>query len=335
MLTKVENYKKKVGKKTMSIWLIAAIGGFLATQFVNPVLIYRFFEESVLCIKKRVKGTKRKFDVGINKPLKFLSQQVLCGGFTFIFLILWQIIALPDRTILQILSTVWISGVVHVIYAFYLEVCYRSPFKRIWRNHSYGFETCIEWSAGILGAILILISLGLELHKPVYNFTNPKETTITIMEEEKVPTLNVDLAETIEKVTALQGYSYRTPIKRGDKIIIPMDRDNSASIVGYAVIENDELKFVEKELKYTPYQVNEREVTWVARKVLPDKIFFSSWSFQLSDTGDVYFVRVYGDYACLRAGRNIEGIVAVNASTGEITTYSLDEIPSWVDGISE
>ena len=50
MLTRVKIYKKKVGK-TMSIWLIAAIGGLLATQFVNPVLIYRFFEEIVLYIK--------------------------------------------------------------------------------------------------------------------------------------------------------------------------------------------------------------------------------------------------------------------------------------------
>lgn len=318
----------------MSIWLIAAIGGLLATQFVNPVLIYRFFEEIVLYIKNRRGGVSRNFNLGIREPGRFLWHQILFGGAVFVIIAIYNIIALPDRTGLQILSTIWIPGIAHAIYA--IKFLEESPYDdRNWENHDNDFESMALMHSLFGGVALILISIALLVHQPIYEFTHPKETTITIMEEEEVPTLTVDLAETIEKVTALEGYTYRTPIKRGDKIIIPMDRDDSASIVGYALIENDELKFVDKELKYTPYQFDEREVTWVTRKVLPDKVFFSDWSFQLSDTKDVYFVRVYGEYACLRAGRNIEGIVSVNATTGEVTTYSLDEIPSWVDGISE
>lgn len=333
MLTKVENYKKKVGK-TMSIWLIAAIGGLLATQFVNPVLIYRFFEEIVICIKKKVRGRKSNFDIGIKEPGRFLWHQILFGGTVFVIIALYNIFFYPDRTGLQILSTIWIPGIAHIICA--IKYCNESPYDDwIWENHDTNFESEAVVSSFFGGVVLVIISVALFLHQPIYEFIKPADTTITIMEEEEVPTLTVDLAETIEKITILEGYNYKKPIKRGDKIIIPMDRNYESSIVGYALIENDELKFVDKELKYTPYQFDEREVTWVTRKVLPDKIFFSSWSFQLSDTGDVYFVRVYGEHACLRAGRNIEGIVAVNATTGEVTTYSLDEIPSWVDGISE
>lgn len=329
----------------MSIWLIAAIGALLATQFVNPVLIYRFFEEIILCIKdktkrsknknpKEDKSEKRSFDMGIEYPLAFFMQQLLCGGIAFIMLIIWQFLAFPDRTVLQILSTIWIPGVIHLIYSLYLMDS-GGPFGYRWEGHKSDFEAANTMSNFYVGIIFALISLFLLIHNTIYEFTNPIETTITIMEEEKVPTLDVDLAETIDKIEALEGYNYKKPVKRGNKIIIPMERADDVSIVGYALIENGDLKIVEKELKYTPDQSNNRDVTWVARKVWPDKVFFSDWSFQLSDTGDVYFVRFYGEYACLRAGRDIEGIVSVNATTGEVTTYSLDEIPAWVDGVSE
>ena len=93
----------------MSIWLIAAIGGLLATQFVNPVLIYRFFEEIVICIKKKVRGRKSNFDIGIKEPGRFLWHQILFGGTVFVIIALYNIFFYPDRTGLQILSTICMS----------------------------------------------------------------------------------------------------------------------------------------------------------------------------------------------------------------------------------
>ena len=210
----------------MSIWLIAAIGALLATQFVNPVLIYRFFEELILCIKDKTKrtknknpeedkGVKRSFDMGIEYPLTFFMQQLLCGGIAFIMLIIWQFLEFPDRTVLQILSTIWVPGVIHLIYSLYLMES-GGPFGYRWKGHKLNFEEANTLSNFCVGIIFALVSLFLLIHNPIYEFINPIETTITIIEEEKVPTLDVNLAETIDKIEALEGYDYKTPVKRGN-----------------------------------------------------------------------------------------------------------------------
>ena len=81
--------------------------------------------------------------------------------------------------------------------------------------------------------------------------------------------------------------------------------------------------------------ISKRYSVSLAWRYVPSAVFFGNVSFQIEpETGDIYFAQFYGDYACLRAGRKVEGVILVNASTGKCETHLLNDIPNWVTGVS-
>ena len=63
----------------------------------------------------------------------------------------------------------------------------------------------------------------------------------------------------------------------------------------------------------------------------PTKMF-ENLSFEVDDEGMPYWVMSYYNYTFgLFGGKDIEGIILVNAITGEMNDYLLGEVPQWID----
>lgn len=189
----------------------------------------------------------------------------------------------------------------------------------------------------IIMMAFFIISLGIGIHKGVYNYLYPYEH-ITFMEDnyEEYPT--VDEETLLDKANLASGSSIQDPIYRNGNWIYPVVNDSSyVTSSGYLVVDSSGrlITFVKKDISYSPWIISCNHVNLVARRNLPAAVLFGDATFQIEpETGDIYFCKFYGEYACFRAGRNIKGAMLINATTGECTSYSMNEIPSWVTGIS-
>ncbi len=319
----------------MSIWVMVFIAGLLCTQITNPFFWFRF-----------ARGTKeyfqdmRKFRSNHGKGIKPKYRQYLAYGeigsitmaivgniicFVVGSIILWALyyFTTSDRTFSMILASGWFIAILNCI-STYLTFADARAFKTV--------EYLQAWALSIA---MVLISLVLLIHGGLYDFHKHKDAN-TFLHETEVPVISMDVSNTLKNTVLIQGYSLHSAINRNGKIIFPLSRNNNISIVGYVELTEDGTPIIiKKELHYTPYQTGSQNVKYVARDYLPTKQFFGNWSFQLSPDGEVYFAIAYGDFASLRGGRLVTGILIINATTGECETYPLDEVPNWVTGISE
>ncbi|MDQ6600521.1 hypothetical protein E2K98_08445 [Bacillus salipaludis] len=91
-------------------------------------------------------------------------------------------------------------------------------------------------------------------------------------------------------------------------------------------------KFIKKEMIYTPSSFFNKNIERHIRMEFPKKIFFGDVQLEVDEDGTPYYIRSYGDFISARNGFNVEGVVLVDAKTGETKEYSLDEAPDFIDG---
>ncbi|MEI4771543.1 hypothetical protein WAX74_18115 [Psychrobacillus sp. FJAT-51614] len=94
----------------------------------------------------------------------------------------------------------------------------------------------------------------------------------------------------------------------------------------------DNPKFVKAEMGYTPSSYLHKNLERRIRMEHPTKIFYGDPQLEIDEDGKPYYIRSYGNFISARNGFEVEGIVAVDPATGQTDSYSLEEVPEFIDG---
>lgn len=319
------------------VWFYIILAGLMCTILVNPMFWVRSISRLIYKIKSAAffKANPDKLKYDLPPKIVSLAQNAICGYDTLlggiiaetVWFILGAFVAwiyfflcLQDIGFLSLLSVLWIIPF------------YKIVVTLIW-GCEYGFEEHV--SKFITICVVFVISLAINIVTPIYEFNNPKELTVNIIEPE-VPTLSIDVSKTLETLKFTDDDCLDSPVYRnGEVIYILKSSDSYTESPGYISVKGDKVNFVEYELMYNPYICIKNNVVYVARQELPDKVFFGEFSLQKDEDGTIYYACLYGKHSFLRAGKNIEGMVYINAATGDVTTCTLEEIPSFMTGIAQ
>lgn len=97
--------------------------------------------------------------------------------------------------------------------------------------------------------------------------------------------------------------------------------------------QDTELIKLDKGMKYMPSEHFGRNLMRHVRFKYPTKMF-QSVTFEIDDSGNPYWNVSYYDYTIgFLGGRDVTGIIMVNAVTGEMQDYSVADVPQWVDTV--
>lgn len=135
-----------------------------------------------------------------------------------------------------------------------------------------------------------------------------------------------------------QGTPYRvTPLQYGDMIKWFTNRSHGlpAYVMVNMVTQETSLHRLEEGMKYSPSEYFFRNLNRHLRFSHPTLIFdFDDISFEIDEDGTPYWVAPVISYRIgLWSGKDVSGVVLVNAVTGEDTYYKLEDIPTWVDQV--
>lgn len=124
-----------------------------------------------------------------------------------------------------------------------------------------------------------------------------------------------------------------TPLKYADFIKWIANQDEG--IPGYITVnlttQQADLVKLDKPIKYSRSEYFMRNIDRYLRFQYPTKIF-AEVSFEIDDNGTPYWVASVVDFKIgYWSGKDICGVVLVNAQTGENAYYENGEIPTWVD----
>ncbi len=95
--------------------------------------------------------------------------------------------------------------------------------------------------------------------------------------------------------------------------------------------QDTELVKLDEGIKYSPSELFGRDLMRHLRFKYPTKMF-TDISFEINDDGEPYWVVSYYNYTIgLLGGKDIVGVVLVDAVSGETTDYKISEVPQWMD----
>ncbi len=95
--------------------------------------------------------------------------------------------------------------------------------------------------------------------------------------------------------------------------------------------QKTDLVKLEQGMRYAPSEYFSRDLQRHIRFAYPTKLL-ENLSFEVDESGHPYWVMSYYDYTIgILGGKDIEGIILVDAVSGEMTDYPGVEIPQWVD----
>ena len=95
--------------------------------------------------------------------------------------------------------------------------------------------------------------------------------------------------------------------------------------------QETELVKLDLGMKYSPSEYFARDLKRHIRFAYPTKMF-ENLSFEVDDSGKPYWVMSYYTYTIgLVGGKDIDGVILVDAVSGEMTDYPISEIPQWID----
>jgi hypothetical protein len=91
-------------------------------------------------------------------------------------------------------------------------------------------------------------------------------------------------------------------------------------------------KFIKGEMVYAPSSFFQKDIGRHIRMQYPNRIFKGNVQLEIDDEGNPHYIRSYGDFISARNGFEVKGIVSVNPKTGETKSYTLEEVPAFIDG---
>ena len=126
-----------------------------------------------------------------------------------------------------------------------------------------------------------------------------------------------------------------TPLMYGD--VIKWFNNRSQGIPAYITVDmttqETELVRLENGIKYSDSEYFMRDLNRALRFKYPTKIF-DNISFEIDDNGTPYWVASVIDFKIgFWSGSDIDGVVLMNAQTGESVYYKLEEAPVWIDQV--
>ena len=155
------------------------------------------------------------------------------------------------------------------------------------------------------------------------------------------------IGEVVELVSQFNVSDFYTQInyKSAPTRVSPLDYadiikwiSNRAEGIPYYVkidmaTQDTELVKLEKGMKYTPGEFFSRDLLRHVRFSYPTKMF-ENITFEIDDNGHPYWNVSYYDYTIgFLGGRDITGIIMVDAVTGEMKNYPVADVPQWVDTV--
>lgn len=156
---------------------------------------------------------------------------------------------------------------------------------------------------------------------------------------------NRKIGEVVELVSQFDVSSYYSQINYKDKPyrVSPLQyagflkwmANTSEGIPYYVTIDmatqETELIKLNEGMKYSPSEYFSRDLKRYIRTAFPTKMF-ENLSFEIDESGAPYWVMSYYDYTIgLFGGKDIAGVILVNAVTGEMQDYKISEVPQWID----
>ena len=123
------------------------------------------------------------------------------------------------------------------------------------------------------------------------------------------------------------------PLRYGN--IIKWFNNQSNGIPGYISVnmttQDVELVQLEEGIRYSPGEYFFRDLDRHLRFQYPTKIF-ENYSFEVDDDGKPYWICPVINYTIgLFGGRDVKGVVIVNACNGDSEYYDIQDVPQWVD----
>ena len=324
---------------------ICFILAILGTLLVNPALYYSpiyIRKKNKQALKEKEENNKAGIYFGekTNYTVFFPGNHSLTGlivGQIVSFVLLFfatSLLYFVGPVVLKpstVLAYLWFPGIVHI----FRYLGYNNSF--IDSSFSSEVEEIIVKASLVLGILFFAIPIAIGCHKGIYNYLYPY-TDITFMEEDYQEYPSVDETTLLKEANLAAGSSLKDPVYRNGNWIYPVVNNSShVESSGYLVVDatTRNISFVPKDIVYSPWVNSRNDVLLLARRLLPSKVFWGFTTFRIDpETEDIYFCIFYGDYACFRAGREVEGAILINATTGAYERYPMDEIPAWVTGIS-
>lgn len=138
-----------------------------------------------------------------------------------------------------------------------------------------------------------------------------------------------------EQIT-LKGKSVRvSPLYYGS--FFKWNNNKNTGTPGYIKInmmtQEAELIRLEKGIKYSPSEFFGRDLKRYLRMKYPSAMF-TSFNFEINEDGKPFWIVPVEKHTIgLFGGVDVDYILAVDAVTGDINKYSIDEIPEWVDNV--
>ncbi len=155
------------------------------------------------------------------------------------------------------------------------------------------------------------------------------------------------IGDVVELVSQFNVSSYYSQINYNNKPfrVSPLEyagilkwlANRNEGIPYYVTIDmaSQETKLVELEegMRYSPSEFFGRDLYRHIRFSYPTKMF-ENLSFEINDEGHPYWVMSYYDYTFgILGGKDVVGIILVDAVTGEMTDYPVSDVPQWIDQV--
>lgn len=110
--------------------------------------------------------------------------------------------------------------------------------------------------------------------------------------------------------------------------------DGSAGYITVSATNLQDIEFVEAKIKYQPDSFFFDDITRYLR-VSNGMVFegITDYSFEIDDDGNPYWIITTYSNEWLFDLPEATGVITLNATTGEVNKYSIDEVPEWVDRV--
>lgn len=110
--------------------------------------------------------------------------------------------------------------------------------------------------------------------------------------------------------------------------------EGSHGYIKVSATDLNDIELVKKPIKYQPNSYFFDDIDRYVR-ILKGKLFngLTDYSFEIDDNGDAYWIITTYENEWLFSLPEATGVITLNATTGEVAEYDIENVPSWVDRV--
>lgn len=267
------------------------------------------------------------------------------GAFSILFMVS-AIILCNFHKVLPKLQTSIIDGQTHIDFV--------GPKAKGFKN--------VAITVGVLWAFYFIATI---VSTPLFNSTAYRDQIGTpvvadfsedlqIMDLNQVPIVDKALASSLADKKLGENPGMGSQVNLGEPVIqqvngelvwvVPLEhsgffkwlqnRDGSAGYIKVSATNMQDVEFIASDIKYQPNSYFFDDITRHLR--LTNGLVFdglTDYSFEITDDGEPYWIITTYSNQWLFSLPEATGVITLNAKTGEVQKYSIDNVPSWVDRV--